>query len=73
MFVPSELYFCDLRHESNNLLSPRLVSEKMTILIPRIYGYTLGDGPSLFLLFLILEYIEGKKLANTNVKKLSEG
>lgn len=51
---------------------PRLVAKKTTIPIPRIHAYALGDGPEPLPSFLILEYVEGRKLTSADTKRLSD-
>ncbi|KAG4428691.1 hypothetical protein IFR05_015829 [Cadophora sp. M221] len=49
-----------------------LVAEKTTIPIPKIHAYALSDDTGPLSSFLILQYIEGRKLTHTDLRGLSD-
>ncbi|KAK8128144.1 kinase-like protein [Apiospora sp. TS-2023a] len=51
----------------------RLVSQSTTIPVPRVIAHRVGDTPDPLSSFVILEYVEGKRLSYKDVKEISDG
>ncbi|KAI0102172.1 phosphotransferase enzyme family protein [Nemania sp. FL0031] len=49
-----------------------VVSKRTSIPIPRVIAYRLGDGQSPLSSFLILEYVEGRKLSYIDIDSLTD-
>ncbi|KAH6716161.1 phosphotransferase enzyme family protein [Leptodontidium sp. MPI-SDFR-AT-0119] len=56
----------------SEIATMQLVADKTTIPLPKIYAYSLDDGPEPLSSFLILEYVEGQKLSSVKLKTLSD-
>ncbi|KAK7418209.1 hypothetical protein QQZ08_011362 [Neonectria magnoliae] len=49
----------------------RLIAEKITIPVPKVYAYQLGDDLDPLSSYVILEYVDGRPLSATEVDRLS--
>lgn len=55
----------------SEIATMKYISEKTSIPIPRVYGYSITNNNSLGLPFLLLGYIEGKTLHSVGMKNLT--